>query len=265
MVLARRLGWPAFYLMDNAFSNSIRLGEWDWAAAELEPMIGDDVERLSRSVAIADLISLRAYRGEPTADLAAHLEAMPSSGADSVSEGATAWSKAAIAFAKGQYDAARSEVHRYQALFNQGAAEALLWGTRCALLSRDIESARHDLDQADAIERRGRAIDTERKTLRAGVTALDGKPHEALALYRDALNVWRDLGLVWDEALCAIDMASLLGPGEPDVTAVAERARETLVRLRAQPFLERLDSAMAARPDRPAGTTPSVQEQAASV
>jgi hypothetical protein len=79
------------------------------------------------------------------------------------------------------------------------------------------------------------------------------------------MNVWRDLGLVWDEALSAIDMASLLGPGEPDVIAAAERARETLVRVRAKPFLELLDSAMAARTDRPGASRTPVEGQATSV
>ena len=153
MVLARRLGWPAFYLMDNAFATSIRLGEWDWADAELESMIGDDVEPLSRSVALSDLISLRAYRGEPTADLAADLEAIPSSGADSVKEVTNAFTTAAVAFATGRYDLARTEYHRFGATFNQGAAEGFLWAARCALRSGDLEGARQDLDQVDAIER----------------------------------------------------------------------------------------------------------------
>jgi len=40
-------------------------------------------------------------------------------------------------------------------------------------------------------------------------------------------------------------MASLLDPAEPEVRAAADAAREILIRLRAQPFLERLDTAMA--------------------
>ena len=263
--LARRLGWPAFYLADNAFTCALRLGEWDWAAAEVAPMVADDVERLSRSVGIADLIQLRSYRGEPTADLAAELEAMPTGEADSVKDGTIAWTRAAAAYATGRYAEARAEAGRYAEIFNQGAAEGLLWGARCALLSHDVGSARDDLDRVDAIERRGRAIDTERKTLRAGVAALEGRRQDALSLYREALDVWRDLGLVWDEALCAIDMATVLGPREPDVVAVAERARETLIRIRAQPFLERLDAAMAARDEPAAPQRVAAPEQATSV
>jgi hypothetical protein len=64
-------------------------------------------------------------------------------------------------------------------------------------------------------------------------------------LYRDALREWRDLGLLWDEALCGLDMATLLDPADPEVRAAADAAREILVRLEAAPFLARLDAAMA--------------------
>jgi len=48
-------------------------------------------------------------------------------------------------------------------------------------------------------------------------------------------------------------MATVLDPSDPEVRAAADTARETLVRLRAQPFVERLDAALArsgAAPDR---------------
>jgi len=86
---------------------------------------------------------------------------------------------------------------------------------------------------------------SDRRALPAARAALDGRSADALPLYREALRAWRDLGLAWDEALCGIDMAILLEPSEPEVGAAAERSRETLVRLGAAPFIERLDAAMA--------------------
>ncbi len=76
-----------------------------------------------------------------------------------------------------------------------------------------------------------------------------------MALYRDVLREWHDLGLVWDEALCGLDMATLLDPGDPEVRAAADAAREILVQLGAAPFIARLDAAMArpSRVSRPAG------------
>ena len=61
----------------------------------------------------------------------------------------------------------------------------------------------------------------------------------------DAIRRFRDLELPVDEALTAIEMATLLDPAKPEVRVAAESAREILTRLRAQPFLERLDAAMA--------------------
>jgi hypothetical protein len=53
------------------------------------------------------------------------------------------------------------------------------------------------------------------------------------------------------EALTAIDMATLLDPGEPEVRAAANRAREILAGLGARPFLNRLEAAMARSPEGP--------------
>ena len=64
---------------------------------------------------------------------------------------------------------------------------------------------------------------------------------------------WREIGLPWEEALVGIDMASLLDADEPEVIAAAARSREILTGLRAQPFLDRLESALAAAPREPAG------------
>ncbi len=262
IALARRLGVRSFQLVDNAYAGAIRTGEWDWAAAELEPMLGEDADTLTRAIALANIIQLRAFRGEPTAGLLADLEGLPASGADAVNATTLAWTGSALAFATGRYDIARIGFRRFAEVFSQGAAEGLLLAARCALLSHDREGARAELAAVDGLGRRGRAMDADRTVIRAGLAALDGHPHDALALYREALRVWRDLGLVWDEALCAIDMASLLDPGEPEVRGAAERAREILVLLRAQPFLERLEAAMA-NPTRERGPLRSVAAERA--
>jgi hypothetical protein len=51
--------------------------------------------------------------------------------------------------------------------------------------------------------------------------------------------------------LTAIDMATLLDPGEPEVWAAADRARETLAGLAAEPFLNCLEAALARSPEGP--------------
>ena len=82
-------------------------------------------------------------------------------------------------------------------------------------------------------------------TIRAGIAALDGRTGEAIALFRVAREGWRDIGLPWEEALVGIDMATLLDAREPEVVAAAARSREILTGLRARPFLDRLEAALA--------------------
>ena len=100
-----------------------------------------------------------------------------------------------------------------------------------------------DLAALDASGVHGPAVDADRKTIRAGIAALEGRPAEGMPLYREALRAWHDLDLAWDEALCGLDMATLLDPLEPEVRAAAGSAREILVRLGAKPFIARLDAA----------------------
>jgi hypothetical protein len=82
-------------------------------------------------------------------------------------------------------------------------------------------------------------------TIQAGIVALEGRTAEARTLFRDALGRWRELRQEWLEALTCMDVVLLLGADDPDAPAAAERAREVFERLRAAPFLARLDAALA--------------------
>ena len=112
-------------------------------------------------------------------------------------------------------------------------------------------SAAADLEAIDQTGVHGPAADLRRTTVQAGIAALDGRGSEAVTLFRVAREGFRDIGLPWEEALLGIDMATLLDPREPEVVAAAERSREILTGLRARPFLERLEAAMAVDPAAP--------------
>jgi tetratricopeptide (TPR) repeat protein len=243
--LNRRLGARSFQTMDNAVTAAIRTGDWDWAVAELEPMLSDEVDPVIRLVAISDSIFLRASRGEATDRLQAEAEAVPPRPGDFVKSATIAWSRGVLGLIGGQFDVARREFFRFGEVFPSGAVEAALRAAHCDILVGDAGLARKNLALTDASPRHGRAIDADRATILAGIAALEGRTAEALAGYRQVLGVWRDLGLVWDEALCAIDMARVLDPTDPEVRAAADAAREILVRLEAAPFIDRLDAALA--------------------
>ena len=245
IALARRLGVRSFQIMDNSVTAAIRTGDWDWAVAELEPMLSDEIDPVIRLVAIADLIYLRASRGASTDRLLADAEAIPPRSGDLIKPATMAWSRGFRGFIGGQFDVGRREILRFAEIFAPGVGEAALIAARCDILAGDADLARKDLVLLDTTQRYGRAIDADRTTIRAGIAALEGRTAEALSGYRQALGVWRDLGLVWDQAMCAIDMATVLDPADPEVMSAAEAARTTLLRLGATPFLDRLDAATA--------------------
>jgi hypothetical protein len=129
---------------------------------------------------------------------------------------------------------------------------AYLTAARAALWLRDSARATAMLDLLRETTH-GPAIAASVSTLEAGLAALAGDRDKALAGYRSALEGWHDLGLPVDEALTAIDMATLLGPGLAPVDAAAATARDTLRRLGANRFLDRLVAAM----DWSSGTAPA--------
>jgi tetratricopeptide (TPR) repeat protein len=159
------------------------------------------------------------------------------------------------AFASGRLAEAAAELAKCAEVYWANLPSSISIRAHSALWLGDATGAGHLLDILDGAGLHGPAIEADRVTIRAGIAALEARINDALGLYREALRAWRDLGLAWDEALCAIDMAQLIGPGDPEVREAAAAAREILVRLEAAPFVERLDAAVAAWP-------PSVQPSA---
>ena len=93
--------------------------------------------------------------------------------------------------------------------------------------------------------RRGAADDARLREIDAGIAALEGRTSDAIDLYMRNLVVWAELGMRVDEAMTGLEMVTLLDPTEPRVRAAAVAARETLVQLKAAPYLARLDTAIA--------------------
>jgi tetratricopeptide (TPR) repeat protein len=156
---------------------------------------------------------------------------------------AMAWA----AFAAGRLEDAQTAARDAVETTSYFGPMVLPVGARAAIWDGDAQAARGFLDQVIADRSRGAALSADIVTIRAGVAALEGRPAEALVSYREALRAWQGLGLVWDEALCAIDMATVLDPADSAVRAAVDGARAVLARLGAKPMLERLESA-ASRP-----------------
>src|SRR5439155_7316008 len=98
---------------------------------------------------------------------------------------------------------------------------------RAALWDGDTDRVREFLGELSRVSARGSALSADILTVRAGMAALEGRAADAMASYREALRAWQILGLAWDEALCAIDMATVLDPADPEVRSAAEAAQST--------------------------------------
>jgi class 3 adenylate cyclase/tetratricopeptide (TPR) repeat protein len=249
--LARRLGRRSFaaIALANGVEAAVRTGDWSWALAELEAVLADDHEASDRVALLQATAMIKGLRGEPGRGIADEIASLVGSSTDPNMLGTLHLAAAFDAFGSGRLADARVAWHRVAELLTEYRPVSLARSARAALWLGDAAAARTDLAGIDASGLHGPALEADRMTIRAGIAALEGRPDEALTLYREVLRAWRDLGLPCDEALCGIDMARLLGVEEPEVRAAAETARGILARLGAAPFLARLDAALAGSQD----------------
>jgi len=115
---------------------------------------------------------------------------------------------------------------------------------RAALWAGMPEQARAAAEALRQSGSHGRASNAAAKATQAGVAALTGHSDEAAAGYRDAIRQWRDLGCLFDLALCQLDFVKFVGGESPEVEAAATEARSIFTRLGAPALLERLDEAV---------------------
>jgi class 3 adenylate cyclase/tetratricopeptide (TPR) repeat protein len=253
LALARRLGVRSWIpgLMDGWAEGGLRSGEWDSALAEINEVMDDDWEPSDLFWLRVDATILLAVRGEGLEalnDQMSHLLDHADQAEDPQSLANAAHAAGFVELARGNLVAAR-ETWRRSTTYSVG--QLLYSGPRAAragLWAGDAVGAGEDFAALEESGLHGPAVEADRRTIQAGLAALDGRTAEALALYRDSLRDWRELGLPWDEALTGIDMATLLDPAIPEVQVAATTAREILVRLRAVPFITRLDAALARSP-----------------
>ncbi|HEY7025065.1 MAG TPA: hypothetical protein VH371_08910, partial [Candidatus Limnocylindrales bacterium] len=225
-------------------------GEWDAGLEMLEPALAEEMSDRDKMLMLNNYLILRASRGE---DIAAGVEEIAAVSRDLEGPDRTASISDVAgneALATGQYSKARDEFllitaePAYAQEYVYRAAHPALW--------------LHDLDDAKALLARleenagsGPAAVARRKTIQAGVAALEGRTADAKALYAEALRGWRATNGVWDEALTGLDVAELLDPEDPEVGDVISSTRKILERLGAKPHLARLDRLSAPQDHRP--------------
>ena len=249
--LARRGGDRAMErtALLNATESAIDLGEWAEAARVLtEP---SQTEGIEADFLVICRALLTAYTSDPRQamellePLASRLTTSPY-----VSSNTTYLrARAVVRWLEGDLEAAYRDAAAGVAADPQGfnSPAALAVQARAALWLRDPERARGALAGMKGF--RGRWAAAQRLTVEVGLAALEAPAEEAAELCRQASEVWEALDAPLDRALCWLDLAVLLGPHPAAARAQAE-ARELLVRLGAQPLMDRLNQALAhtARP-----------------
>jgi tetratricopeptide (TPR) repeat protein len=226
-------------------SCGVRVGEWDWAVALLDEWLDSDLTGAFRVEILADRAMIDAFRGGDPARWLSEIEPLLVGVTDPQYSSYEQMARAWAALSAGRPSEAREAAETAAATTSIFGPMGLPLAARAALWADDVEEARRLLERLVAVPQQGMALETDRTALRAGIAALEGRTAEALGLYREALRSWRDLGLAWDEALTAIDMAKLLDPSEPEVRAAGDSAGEILTRLGARPYLARLEAALA--------------------
>ena len=245
--LARRTGHRDIVLNSagNAGYVGFLGGEWDYGLAQIEAVLSESVEPRDELLLLNNELIIRASRGESIDD---GLERMGKLGKEM---SGVQWHlfisdpSANAGLASGDLERAKKGFVEVAESDASQAPEYFYRASRTALWSHDAAEAQRLADVVATLGGYGPLVAARRATMRAGIAAIEGRTQEALGLYREAMRGWRAVGAVWDEALTGIDMAMLLDPAEPDVAAVIDSTRAILERLRAKPYLERLEAAAA--------------------
>jgi class 3 adenylate cyclase/tetratricopeptide (TPR) repeat protein len=248
-VQAERMGsrYLGMQMVGNGVQCAFRTGEWNWAVELLDEWAeADDVSIGSRIEFATDRAIFSALRGRDEGPDIAKAGSLLAEVSDpqfiSYRHQAMAWA----ALAEGRLDDAQRNARDAFETTSYFAAMTLPIAARAAIWAAEPAAARDALDQVIADRARGAALSADILTIKAGIAALEARTSEAIASYREALRAWQGLGLAWDEALCAIDMATVLDSADPEIVLAVERARSILTGLGATPILERLN-AVAAR------------------
>ena len=243
--IATRLGMRSYtrFLIGNLEEAAIEVGEWEFAIRAVTAARDESPDDIGIG-GFGMGVTLAAWRGE---DVAAEIERR-AAWAEEFGEKGASWVvrglRAEVAFGAGNYLDACDQWMAVAPEDPMNAAQTCFCAGLAALMGADPDRAAAALVAHERIGPRGRILALDRRLLRAGLAALDGRRVEALHEAQVVIAEYERLGLPWRRALGSLMLVSTIGPGDPEVRALAGPAREILVRLGARPFLERLDAAM---------------------
>ena len=238
------------------FSTFLLAEDWDeilgqsWE--EADQALGGSAALSDEERWIATTATVLIARGQPVDDLLRRLETI----AGLVSEPGTAADLLQLRGAKALMSgdpAGAAELYLAAADFGSQVTHIFLsFAIRALIASRNVEGARIAIARHREIapgyvldEAIGIAAD-------AGIAILEGRLDEGIQGYRDALAQLASIHVEWLVAVIGYEFVRVVGADHPATKEAAARSREIFERIRARPWLEMLEAAIAAgRPAAP--------------
>ena len=251
LALARKLGDRnhELVLAANASVNAIRTGEWDWAERTVTEPYSDALASSSQAWVTTIDATIKAFRGDPLAakDRLAAVHSFVEASTSPQDLASFFEAEALAALAAGRLEDAHEKATSAIAADPGGeyAIRGYTIAARAALWLRDRERAATAFRRFAETNVHSEWVSCSRRTIHAGLAALEGRPQEGVRVYTDAAKGWRDLNVPFDLALAQLDFVALIGPNDPDARAAASEARDIFTKLGAKPFLARLEAAVA--------------------
>jgi tetratricopeptide (TPR) repeat protein len=230
----------------NVAQESIRHGRWGEARSAVDAALEIASDPIDRAGILIYRALLDALQGRPFAEILAQSKEASERQSDPQIRSELHLTEALIALVEDRLADAVTLGKQAATELPQNAPAALRLAGRGASWMRDAQAAREALSRLESVPIHGPQMDASRAAMRAGVAALEGRADEAIALFREALRLWNELGLEWEYALTALDMVLLVGVTDHEGRAAIEAARATFSRLDAKPFLSRMEEASTA-------------------
>ncbi|MEO8510485.1 MAG: adenylate/guanylate cyclase domain-containing protein [Chloroflexota bacterium] len=245
--LAKRLGNRA----NHDFSIAVLAGlscldgrGWDEAIQLLTEALESSVLPANRGRIIFFRSAIEIARGERLSDQVREIEDAFGDLDDEDSRSQRAYVAANVAQASGELDSAYRLWLESAELQPQDQREMLVYAVRCALWAKRPDLVHDPAERLARVPGSTGVNRAWRQWAAGGVLWAEGRPTDALAAFRDSIELWQQVGAAVNAAMVALD-ALIAYPDDPKVRAWAEASRPLLESLRARPYLEVLDRALA--------------------
>jgi tetratricopeptide (TPR) repeat protein len=245
--LARQVGNRYTYNWAIGTAAAFLYGEghdWDAHAAVMrEALEGATLahDRLRLRILLA---LLETPRGERTSELVAELTELVGDSTEPDDLFALYMARGDAALVSGDTDTAYSDAMLAVEVQSQNPEVPLSLAARAAIWSKNLDRARQTAAHRASLPSTGAFSQAELARQEAAVAALEGRTADAVAGFRDARERLVRLEQMFEAATTVVDAAVLL-PGEREVQAWAAEVRPFLEDLRARPFVDKLDEALA--------------------